>query len=413
MGFNEAIILAGGLGTRLRDTIPDLPKSMAPVAARPFLFYVINYLRMQGIGRFIFSLGYKHELIEAYLDQEFSTLDYSCSIEKEPLGTGGAIRLACLSSTQENIVIANGDTLFKVNLSALSLKHQETNADCTLAVKPMKDFERYGTVELNEKGLVTGFKEKQYYSHGLINGGLYILNRSRFLSHDWPEKFSFEKDYLEEKKGRFAASIQNGYFIDIGVAEDYNKAQNELATPSLELNKIDKTWTIFIDRDGVINPEKKEDYIRNKEEFRFYDGVKEAFSKISNKFGKVIIISNQRGVGRGLMTEEDLTDIHNHLESQITATGGRVDKIYYCTATDNKDPYRKPNPGMATLAIQDFPGIHPSRCIMIGNKLSDMRFARNAGIYSVFVATTNPNIPFPHPDIDLRFNSLPDFADSL
>jgi D-glycero-alpha-D-manno-heptose 1-phosphate guanylyltransferase len=413
MEFKEAIILAGGLGTRLRDTIPGLPKCMAPVAGRPFLFYVINYLRMQGVERFIFSLGYKNELVAAYLADEFPTLNYSCSIESEPLGTGGAIRLACQYAVEENVVVANADTIFKIDLSAVSHIHQEKKADCTLAVKPMKDFERYGTIELDDKGWVTGFKEKQYYSEGLINGGIYILNCKRFLSHNWPEKFSFEKEYLEQKKGRFAASIQQGYFIDIGIPEDYSRAQKELASPPLKLDKIDKTWTIFIDRDGVINPEKKEDYIRNKEEFRFYEGVEEAFSKISDKFGKVIIISNQRGVGRALMTEGDLAAIHRHLESQIASAGGRVDKIYYCTATDNKDPYRKPNPGMARLAMQDFGDIDPAKCIMIGNKSSDMRFARNAGIYSVFVATTNPDIPYPHPDIDLRFNSLPDFVDSL
>jgi D-glycero-alpha-D-manno-heptose 1-phosphate guanylyltransferase len=211
MEFKEAIILAGGLGTRLRDTIPGLPKCMAPVAGRPFLFYVINYLRMQGVERFIFSLGYKNELVAAYLADEFPTLNYSCSIESEPLGTGGAIRLACQYAVEENVVVANADTIFKIDLSAVSHIHQEKKADCTLAVKPMKDFERYGTIELDDKGWVTGFKEKQYYSEGLINGGIYILNCKRFLSHNWPEKFSFEKEYLEQKKGRFAASIQQGY----------------------------------------------------------------------------------------------------------------------------------------------------------------------------------------------------------
>src|SRR6201990_1043710 len=107
--IREAIILAGGLGTRLRDAVPDLPKCMAPVAGRPFLFYVINALRMQGIEQFIFSLGYKHEIIEAYLADQFASLDYQCTIETEPLGTGGAIKLACSKATEKNVVIANGD----------------------------------------------------------------------------------------------------------------------------------------------------------------------------------------------------------------------------------------------------------------------------------------------------------------
>src|SRR4026208_2003950 len=112
----EAIILAGGLGTRLRDKVPDLPKCMAPVAGRPFLFYVINYLRSQGIEKFIFSIGYKYEIIEEYLNSQFPTLNYECSVEAEPLGTGGAIQLALNKTTEQDLLIVNGDTLFRVDL---------------------------------------------------------------------------------------------------------------------------------------------------------------------------------------------------------------------------------------------------------------------------------------------------------
>jgi len=117
----EAIILAGGLGTRLRDAVPDLPKCMAPVAGRPFVSFVIDYLRMQGIERFIFSLGYKSGVIEEFLQKEYPTLDYTSVIEPEPLGTGGAIRLAIQKTVSRNIVVANGDTLFKI-ISTIFLK---------------------------------------------------------------------------------------------------------------------------------------------------------------------------------------------------------------------------------------------------------------------------------------------------
>ena len=181
----------------------------------------------------------------------------------------------------------------------------------------------------------------------------------------------------------------------------------------IELNKIDKTWTLFLDRDGVINHEKKEDYIRSREEFRFYDGVKEAFQQFSKKFGKVIIVSNQRGVGKGLMTEAELLDIHQHMKNEVETSGGRVDGIYYCTSIDNRHPDRKPNPGMAFHAKKDFPDIDLSKSIIAGNKLSDMLFGKNAGMYSVYIATTNPEMLFPYPDTDIRFDSLPDFAKAL
>jgi D-glycero-alpha-D-manno-heptose 1-phosphate guanylyltransferase len=425
MQIKEAIILAGGLGTRLRDAVPDLPKCMAPVAGRPFLFYVINYLRSEAIEKFIFSLGYKHEIIEEWLADQFATLDYQCVIEEEPLGTGGAILLACKKAIGKNVFITNGDTLFRINAELLASRHLEKGADCTLALKPMKNFDRYGVVEQEKDGWITNFREKQFYTSGLINGGIYALNRERFMAEfpetltieekKYPVKFSFEKDYLEKfcRLRNFNSIVDNNYFIDIGIPEDYNRAQKELKQPPLDLHSIDKTWTLFIDRDGVINHEKKDEYILNWNEFRFYDGVKEAMATFSKKFGKVIIISNQRGVGRQLMTEDDLLDIHKNMQVAIEKAGGRIDKIYYCTSTDSKHICRKPNPGMAFLAKKDIPAIDLSRSIMVGNKPSDMLFGRYAGIYTVFVRTTNPGQQIPHPDIDLAFNSLADFAKAL
>ncbi len=409
----QAIILAGGLGTRLRDTIPDLPKSMAPVADRPFLFYVINHLRMQGIDQFIFSLGYRHEVITEYLETQFATLNYQCAIEEEPLDTGGAIKHACEETTRENILVTNGDTLFKFDINELESIHHENTADATLALKPMKNFDRYGMVEMNKDGLIIGFREKQFCENGMINAGTYLLNRKTFLAQDWPVKFSFEKEFLESKRFRLFGSVQDAYFIDIGIPEDYKKAQTELVKPLLDLSAVNKNWTLFIDRDGVINHEKADGYILNRDEFQFEDGVKEAFRLLSAQFGKIIIVSNQRGVGKGLMTETDLSSIHQYMQEQIEAAGGRIDKIYYCASTDDKDPERKPNPGMALRAKTDIPSIDLSRSIIVGNKLSDMLFGRNAGIYTVFAATTIPQVPFPHPDIDLRFGSLPDFAKAL
>jgi D-glycero-alpha-D-manno-heptose 1-phosphate guanylyltransferase len=413
--IRECIILAGGLGTRLKETVPDLPKCMAPVAGRPFLFHVINYLRSQGIEKFIFSLGYKHEVIEEYLNTQFSTLNYQCSVEEEALGTGGAIQLACTKATEAIAAVVNGDTLFKADLHEGFRFHDHNMAECTLLLKPMKNFDRYGVVETNNNKLVSSFKEKQFYESGNINAGVYVLNVSKFLDEEFPGKFSFEKDYLEKffDKRRVYGLVQDKYFIDIGIPEDYNRAQQELAKPPLNLSAIDNSWTIFIDRDGVINHEKKEDYILNWPEFRFYDGVKEAFKKIADRFGKVIIVSNQRGVGKELMTLADLNEIHVNMTEEIESAGGRIDKIFFCTSTDNKHPDRKPNPGMAFHAVANFPEIDLSKSIMIGNKPSDMLFARNAGIYSVFVATTNPDTAFPHPDIDMRFDSLPHFANSL
>lgn len=413
--INEAVILAGGLGTRLRSVVSDLPKCMAPVAGRPFLYYVINYLQGQGVEKFIFSLGYKHEAIEAYLEERFSTLNFQIVLEEEPLGTGGAAKLACSKATEKNILLANGDTMFNVNVAELARLHEEKKSSCTLSLKPMKNFDRYGVVELNEDNSIKAFNEKQYYESGFINGGLYAINVDRFLNEDFPEKFSFEKDYLERKytEQKMYGLVQDEYFIDIGVPEDFNRAQHEFKLPPLDLKAIDKHWTLFLDRDGVINEDKPGGYILNPSEFHFYNGVLNAFKIFGKKFGRIIIVTNQRGVGKGLMTENDLAAIHDKMVKEVNNAGVNIDAIYYCTSLSNSTFERKPNPGMALGAKKDFPEIDFRKSIMVGNNVSDMLFGKNAGMYTVFVKTTNPGQLFPHPDTDLDFDTLADFAKAL
>lgn len=178
----------------------------------------------------------------------------------------------------------------------------------------------------------------------------------------------------------------------------------------MHLPPIDHSWTLFIDRDGVINHEKNEDYILNWEEFRFYDTTQKAMQILSGIFGVIVMVTNQRGVGKQLMSESDLHHIHNNMLQAVTAAGGRIDKIYYCTSMDNNHAERKPNAGMAHRAKIDFPGIDFSKSLIVGNKLSDMGFGRNAGMGTVYVDTTNPETPQPHPLIDFRFPDLYSFA---
>ena len=230
MQVTEAIILAGGLGTRLREAVPDLPKCMAPVNGRPFISFVIRHLQQQGITRFIFSLGYRSDAFTEYLSTVLDSGSFESVIEKEPLGTGGAIQFALSFSKEKNVLVVNGDSIFKIDLSLLADFHFAHQSHCTLALKPMENFERYGVVELNPDHSISSFKEKQFYQKGLINGGVYILNKEHFLTLGLAEKFSFETDYLQKyyTRGNIYGVIQDGYFIDIGIPEDYAKAQKEL-----------------------------------------------------------------------------------------------------------------------------------------------------------------------------------------
>jgi D-glycero-alpha-D-manno-heptose 1-phosphate guanylyltransferase len=195
----------------------------------PFLHYVIAHLRRQGVEHFVFSLGYLGEQIMQYLATR-EDLHYTTVTEASPLGTGGAIQLACGKAHTAAPLICNGDTLFMGDVQALAAFHQQQDAECTLALKPMKDFDRYGVVETAADGRIRSFREKQYFAEGSINAGMYILNRSAFLSRPFPERFSFEKEYLEKEAagGVFYGLEQDAYFIDIGIPEDYERAQTEL-----------------------------------------------------------------------------------------------------------------------------------------------------------------------------------------
>jgi histidinol-phosphate phosphatase family protein len=181
----------------------------------------------------------------------------------------------------------------------------------------------------------------------------------------------------------------------------------------LELQKIDNTWTLFLDRDGVINVEKDQSYILHYGEFVFYEGVKEALRFFAGRFGRIVVVTNQRGVGKGMMSAADLQDIHDQMVAAIVGAGGRIDGIYFADSLDNDHPLRKPNPGMGHQAQREFPDIDFSRSVMVGNNLSDMEFGRALGMHTVFVRTTNPEQLLPHPSIDLAFNSLNDFAKHL
>jgi D-glycero-D-manno-heptose 1,7-bisphosphate phosphatase len=181
----------------------------------------------------------------------------------------------------------------------------------------------------------------------------------------------------------------------------------------LDVKQIDKTWTLFLDRDGVLNHDKAGSYIFNTSEFKFYDGVLQAMKIFNDLFLAIVVVTNQRGVGKGWMSELNLMEIHNSMLQQVEAAGGRIDAIYYATSLDDNHPERKPHPGMALKAKADFPEIDFSKSIMVGNNISDMQFARNTGMHAVFLTTTQPDLPLPHPDVDLNFNSLLKFAAAL
>jgi len=174
-----------------------------------------------------------------------------------------------------------------------------------------------------------------------------------------------------------------------------------------------KEWTLFLDRDGVINKELRDDYVKHWEDFIFEDGALEAIAKLSDIFGRIIIVTNQRGIGIELMTDEDLSNIHEKMVAAIQETGGRIDAIYYAAAADRSDIRRKPNPTMAYEAQKDFPEIDLAKSIIVGNSISDMEFGRNAGMRTIFIDEKKKYGGEKTSIMDEISNSLYNWTDSL
>jgi D-glycero-alpha-D-manno-heptose 1-phosphate guanylyltransferase len=216
------IILAGGFGTRLSTVVKDVPKPMAPINGKPFLHYIFKELQHQKIKQIVLSVGHLKEVIQDYFQDSYLGISIQYAIENEPFGTGGGIKHA-FSFVEDDAFVLNGDTFFDIELSKL----KKTDADISIALKPMFNFDRYGTVELNNENRIVSFNEKKYCEHGLINGGVYYFKKSMFDKIETERKFSFEKDILEKHLHhlQIQGTVFDNYFIDIGIPEDYKQAQ--------------------------------------------------------------------------------------------------------------------------------------------------------------------------------------------
>ncbi len=224
----KAIILAGGFGSRLKQKVPDLPKPMAPVAGRPFLEYVLDRLVTKNITEIILSVGYKAELIIDHFGNSYRNKPIRYVIESKPLGTGGAIVKALHSETESTLVL-NGDTLLNISFDKLIDDYKQNPARIMLVLKEINDVSRYGSVKINNDR-ITGFLEKGKNLPGYINAGVYIVKPEIFKDFKLSGTFSFETNCLQNYCNELAptAFFTDAYFIDIGIPEDYERAQTEL-----------------------------------------------------------------------------------------------------------------------------------------------------------------------------------------
>ena len=228
----KAILLAGGKGTRLRSVITDMPKPMAPVAGLPFLEILLGQIIRQGIDEVILSVGYRHDVIINHFGSCFRGVPLKYVIEDQPLGTGGAIKLAFRHVADDSpYFIFNADTFVEVNLSAMYQRFQSSHIDVGMVLRRLDDVSRYGRVTLDKQETrVIRFEEKSGFEAGFVNMGVYLLRPSLLQRFDLPDVFSLENDLFIDKLSEIAICpwITDGYFIDIGIPDDYQRAQSEM-----------------------------------------------------------------------------------------------------------------------------------------------------------------------------------------
>lgn len=375
--FREAIVLAGGFGTRLAHVVPDVCKPMAPVAGRPFLRFIMDQLAAAGFDRVVVADGYRREQIEDFFGSAYRGMSIEYSPEETPLLTGGAVKRALSGCESDWVFVLNGDTWLDVDFAAMEAGAADApeNATAVIAVKRMRDFERYGTVDVDACGSLTAFHEKRPCEEGLINAGVYLLRRDAL--NNMSEKFSLESDYFEHVVGDGAlyAAECSGGFIDIGVPGDYELAQTMLAplAKSWKLAMFDRDGTINVDTGHLHEPEKLELIPSTVDIMRGYSDDPDF---------KVVVVTNQAGIAKGLYTETDMRRLHRYMEDELEKLGVHVDAWYFCPHhPDYTGPCecRKPAPGMLLAAMRDFDS-SPSGSVMFGDKAGDASAAMRAGV---------------------------------
>lgn len=377
--LREALILAGGLGTRLGELTLETPKPILPVDGEPFMRYLLWNLARQGVRRAVLSTGYLAEKVEAVLgDGSDFGLELSYAVETEALGTGGAIRFAA-EQLGDRFYVLNGDTLFDANLPALNALAIDLAVPAAIAMRAVEDVSRYGRVLVDDAGRMTEYAEKSASGPGWISGGIYVLEKH--LLERLPEgPCSVEKslfpDMVSERK--VAGMPSNGYFVDIGLPET-------LAAANEEVPKWRNKQTVFLDRDGVLNV--NHGWVHTPEEFDWIEGAPQAVRWLNDKGYLVILITNQAGIARGKYSEKTFLEFTDWMQDRLAEHGAHLDAVYYCPnhPVHGLAPYnvecgrRKPAPGMLIDAIRDWK-IDPAKAVMIGDKPSDMEAAETAGV---------------------------------
>ena len=366
----QAVILAGGFGTRLSHVVSDVPKPMAPIKNIPFLDFIIKQLQRHGFDNFVFLTGYKAEIIEDY----FKNLPDTIFIKEETaLGTGGAI-LNAFNSLNDEFFIINGDTFFDIDFSLL--EDFGKDKPCTIALRYTNNIQRYGFVEIDDTFKTISFVEKgnlpENRIDGFINGGIYFMKKSvleHFIKNFSGQFISLETEIFPQflKNNELFGLPLGGCFIDIGIPEDYQKAQNLIP----EWVQKESKPALFIDKDGTLIVNTEYPHGRS---FEIIESTIDIVKKYSEQNYHIIMVTNQAGIAKNKFNFAEMNEGFEGIKEFYTSKGVKFDDIEFCPY--HKDGVikeysydsllRKPNPGMILMACEKLK-IDLKHSLMVGD----------------------------------------------
>ncbi len=374
----QAVILAGGIGTRLRPLTYKIPKPMIALNNKPFLEYLIDLLKENGIEEVILLLGYLPEKIKEYFgDGSNFGIKIKYSIGDVSFETGKRIKNV-EELLDDNFLLMYCDNYWPLNLKKLVKCHDEHNVLTTVTIYTNKDNFTKSNMKVNDQGYVILYdKSRKEKNLSGVDIGFFIINKKALeLMPD--TNFSFEKEILPKliKKKQLAGYLTDHRYYSIGKIE-----RLPITEQFLKPKKV-----IFLDRDGVINKKSpKADYVKSWDEFEFLPGAIEALKILTQNGYEIYIISNQAGIARGIMTEDDLKEIHEKMKKELREHGARISDIYYCPhGWDEGCECRKPKPGMFFQAAKEH-CLDLTKAVFIGDDERDVEAGEAAGVKTILV----------------------------
>lgn len=376
--IRQAVVLAGGRGTRLGPLTDDTPKPLLDVGGRPFLGFLLRDLSFKGVERVLLTVGYRWERIGEYLQGVELGLDVELFVEEAPLGTGGAL-WELRDRLDPQFLVTNGDSIFDVPLQDVGQRLLDRDVLGAVALRHVDDVSRFGSVHL-ERERILAFSEKGESGPGLINGGIYALRRE--CLGPIPGAMSLEKDLLPElaARGTLAGSAYERFFIDIGVPQSFAVAQE--VVPRWYRKPI-----AFLDRDGVLNVDRNHAHLP--EHILWMPEAREAVRWLNDAGYRVVVVTNQAGIAKGFYTEDAFRSVMRWMEDELAAFGANLDAVYFCPhhprgiveEYTRECDCRKPGPAMILRALSELEG-DPGKSFLVGDKTTDLDAAAAAGIRS-------------------------------